>query len=202
MIDNSNIKEIIGFVAGIISLVAYFPYIYSILKHKTRPSRSSWWIWSFVGFLILLSYYNIGARNTIWIPLVLFICPLIVAILSLWFGEGQKLNTLDKICILGAIISLIPWIFLKSVHIALFVNIFIDFLGFLSTFQKTYKYPQSENRFTWTLFFMGSILNVIALENYSFSIIFYPIYMFIMDIVMIYFLFIKPFNFSKNQYVR
>ena len=170
MLLNLDIKEFIGVMAGIMSLVAYFPYIRSILKHKTKPSRSSWWIWSLVGFFILLSYYDVGARNTIWIPLVFFICPLIIAILSIKFGEGKNLNKLDKLCIFGVITSLIPWIIFKSAQITLLINIFIDFLGFLPTFQKIHKHPLTENRFAWTLFFIGSILNIVALENLAFQL--------------------------------
>jgi len=189
--------EVLGIIAGVLSFIAYFPYIYSIFKGKTKPSRSSWWIWSFVGLLILLSYYEVGARNTIWIPLVFFICPLIIAILSIWFGEGKKLNKLDKICILGVLISLIPWFVFKSAHVTLFINIFIDFLGFLPTFQKTYQNTESEDGTTWILFFVASILNIIALENYGFSIMLYPAYMIIMDIIMIYIIFMKSFKFNK-----
>lgn len=196
--ESLNIKELFGLSAGIISLIAYFPYIYSVLKHKTKPSRSSWWIWSFVGFIILLSYYNVGARSTIWIPFVFFVCPLIIAILSIWFGQGKKLNTLDKICILGAIISVIPWIIFQSAQITLFINILIDFLGFLPTIQKTFINPLYENKIGWILFFLGSILNMLAIDNFTITIASYPIYMFVMDIIMIYFLFKKSFNFIKK----
>lgn len=191
-------KEFIGLAAGIISFIAYFPYVYSVFKNQTKPSRSSWWIWSFVGFLILLSYYQVGARNTIWIPFVFFICPLVIAILSIWFGEGEKLNKLDKICIFGVFISLIPWIIFKSPQITLSLNIFIDFIGFIPTFRKTYEHPGSENSFTWILFFIGSILNIIAIESYAFYIMSYPLYMLAMDIIMLYFIFIKKINNNKN----
>ncbi len=75
-----------GILGGILSLVAYVPYVKSILSNETRPSRSSWWIWSLVGFLIVLSYYDVGVRRTMWIPIFFFICPRIIAILSLRYG--------------------------------------------------------------------------------------------------------------------
>jgi len=184
-------KEFIGIIAGIISFIGYFPYIYSVLHHKTKPSRSSWWIWSLVGLTILLSYYWVGARNTIWIPLVFFICPLIVAILSIWFGEGKQLNKLDKTCILGAFISLIPWIIFQSAQITLLINIFIDFLGFLPTIKKTFLNPLYESKISWILFFLGSVLNIMAIEEFSFIISSYPIYMFTMDIIMLFLLYKK-----------
>lgn len=179
------LKEIFGILAGIVSFLAYIPYIVSIIKKETRPSHSSWWIWSAIGLMILFSYYSIGARFTIWVPLIFFLCPLIIAIMSIWFGEGQRLNGLDKICIFGTFTSLIPWMIFQSAKITLFINIFVDFLGFLPTIQKTFFNPLYENRTSWILFFLGSTLNVLAIESFSLTIASYPIYMIIMDIVML-----------------
>lgn len=188
---SQHLKEIFGILAGIVSFLAYIPYIISIIKKETQPSRSSWWIWSLIGLIILFSYYSVGARSTIWVPVVFFLCPLGVAILSLWFGEGQKLNKLDKTCIFGAFISLIPWIIFQSAKATLFINIFIDFLGFLPTFQKTFLNPLYENKTSWILFFFGSILNLLAIEGFSLTIMSYPVYMFIMDIIMLSLLYKK-----------
>lgn len=195
---SSHTKEIIGILSGGISLVAYLPYIYSIFQGKTKPSRSSWWIWSLVGLVILLSYYSAGARNTIWVPAVFFVCPLIVAILSIKYGANSKFDWLDIISIVLTTSSLIIWSFFRLAIITLSFNIFLDFIGFLPTFRKSYHEPSSENKFTWILFFLGSILNLIALEKYSFSIGLYPIYMFVMDLIMISLLFIKPAHILKH----
>lgn len=189
-----SLKEILGMLAGIISFLAYAPYIISIFKNKTKPSRSSWWIWSLVGLLIIFSYYSVGARSTIWVPVVFFLGPLVVAILSIKFGEGTSLNKTDKICLLGSLLSLVVWIIFQSAALALFINIFIDFLGFLPTFKKTFFSPLHENKISWLLFFFGSTLNVLAIESFSLTIVFYPVYMFIMDIIMLLLLYRKyPF---------
>ena len=200
MIFDEIIKQTSGIIAGIISMIAYLPYFYSIIKGKTKPSRSSWWIWSLVGFIILVSYYDLGARNTIWIPIVFFICPLAIAFLSIKYGANKGLKKLDLVSIILSIISLTLWGFFRLPILTLTVNIFIDFLGFLPTFQKSYQKPTEENRMTWILFFLGSILNLIALEEFSISIALYPIYMFFMDLVMIFLLFRRVTKTSKIQY--
>lgn len=185
------IKEILGLLAGIVSLFAYLPYIISTIKKETRPSRSSWWIWSLVGLLIIFSYYYVGARSTIWVPIVFFIGPFTVAILSMKFGEGSRLNKVDKICLFGSLLSLVISIILKSAALLLFINIFIDFLGYLPTLKKTFLNPTYENKTSWILFFVGSIFNLLAIETFSLPIITYPIYMFIMDVIMLLLLYKK-----------
>ena len=180
-----QIRESLGIIAGLLSFFAYIPYIIDIIKGKTKPSRSSWWIWSLVGLIILISYHSVGAQNTIWIPLVFFICPLFIAILTIKHGEGHSLNLLDKICLIGALAGVILWFFLHSAYLALIINIAVDCLGYITTIRKTLKNPSSESKITWILFLFGSILNVFAIEKFGFSIAFYPVYMLVMDIIVV-----------------
>jgi len=179
------LKEIFGIFAGGISLLAYVFYIVAILKKTTKPSRSSWWIWTLIGLVIVLSYHAVGATYTIWVPVSFFIGPLIIAILSIWHGEGTGLETLDKVCLLGSIIGILLWVLFDSAEIALFINIFVDLLGYIPTLKKTQKNPLSESKITWIIFTTGSILNLMAIEDWVLHISIYPIYMFIMDIIML-----------------
>jgi len=41
----------LGIIAGIISVFAFFPYVISIFKRKTIPNRITWWIWSWTKLL-------------------------------------------------------------------------------------------------------------------------------------------------------
>ena len=80
--------KLIGVFAGIISMIAFVPYIISILKKETQPSRASWIIWTVVALMILSSYKMSGAVETIWVPVSYFLGPFVVAILSVKYGVG------------------------------------------------------------------------------------------------------------------
>lgn len=190
----TNLQGLIGIIAGAVSLAAYLPYIFSILRKTTKPSRSSWWIWTFVGLIILLSYYDVGARNTLWVPAIFVLCPLIVASLSIFYGQNTHLDRLDKGCLILSLLSLLLWLILNNAAIALFINIIVDFFGFLPTFKKSLISPASENKLTWILFFLGSILNLLAIDRFVVDIALYPLYMLITDIVMFFLLFRKKFQ--------
>ena len=194
LLQELQTKESLGILAGVISAIAYVPYVISIFKRQTKPSRSSWWIWSLIGLLILLTYRSVGAISTIWVPLVFFIAPAVIAVLSLRFGENTALTWLDKICLLGAAMSMIFWLSLDSAAIALYINIFMDLLGFVPTLTKTYARPLGESKTGWILFFVGSVLNVLAIDKFVVSIALYPIYMFSMDILMLSLLYRKRVN--------
>src|SRR5688572_11025851 len=96
-----DITAMAGKVAGVVSFVAFVPYILAILRGETKPNRATWWIWTVVGFMLGASYYSSGANNTIWVPVSYIVGPLVTALLSIKYGEGGW-NRFDKGCLLGA----------------------------------------------------------------------------------------------------
>ena len=82
-----TIPEIIGIVSGFLAFSSYFFYIPAILKGDTKPNRASWWIWGGIGVLIVASYYVLGARGTIWVPISEAIGPVVREIA---FPQGEQ----------------------------------------------------------------------------------------------------------------
>jgi hypothetical protein len=186
-----KLQELVGFFAGVLALLAFIPYINSILKGITKPSRTSWSIWFVVGLVLMVSYKSGGATNTIWMPISYVIGPFIVMILSLKYGVGGY-SKLDIACICLAVISLIIWLLSQSNSITLFMYLVIDFFAVLPTLHKTYKRPQDEDRLTWIIIFTASVFNLFALDSYGFIKIAYPLYMFIGNGLILIFVLRKP----------
>ncbi|KKW11660.1 MAG: putative RNA methylase [Parcubacteria group bacterium GW2011_GWA2_49_9] len=168
----------IGIASGILALCSYLFYIPAILAGKTRPSRASWWIWGGVGILIVCSYYASGARETIWVPLSEAIGPVIIALLSIKYGEGGW-TRLDKWCIFGALIGTFFWWFTSSAIVGLVFYLFTDFMAAIPTIKKSLHRPEHEDKKAWGFVFFGQLLNLFAVEKALFSILVYPIYMII-----------------------
>lgn len=186
-----NITAVAGKVAGVVSLVAFIPYILAILRGETRPNRATWWIWTVVGLMLGASYYSSGANHTIWVPVSYIIGPLATAILSIEYGEGGW-TRFDRSCLLGAGVSMVLWWIFSSPLIALLINLFIDLMGALPTIRKAYHEPESEDRLTWALFFAGNTVNLFAVETWTFAISVYPIYMFLGSGIITALVFFRP----------
>ncbi|MDD2758289.1 MAG: hypothetical protein PHD72_02855 [Patescibacteria group bacterium] len=169
-----DIAAVAGWVAGILSLVAYIPFILAILAKKARPNRATWIIWAIVSCIIAVSYYASGARETVWVPVCYSLGSTIIAVLSIKYGEGGW-TRFDRSCLAGAGLGLLLWWWFKSPLIALFMNIAIDFIGALPTIRKSYLEPDGEDRATWALFLGSSIANVIAINKWTFTIALYPV---------------------------
>jgi len=172
-----NWRTWVGILAGILSLLAFVPYINAIRRRQIRPNRASWWIWSVVILILLASSYSSGAVETLWVPVGLTLGNLVVVFLSFRYGQGGW-NRLDRVCLGGAGLSLLLWWFFQAPWVALMLNIAIDCLGALPTIWKAHVEPESEDFLSWTLFLSAYTLNLLALDNWAFSLSVYPLYLF------------------------
>jgi hypothetical protein len=170
----------VGAIAGVLSLGGFVPYWWAIWRGHTRPNRATWWIWSLVGIAIALSYRAAGAESTIWVPISYTIGPVVTSCLGIKFGEGGWAK-LDRICLVGVGIGLILWGLYRSPSIALGVNIGIDFLGALPTIHKSFRRPEGENISAWLLFSVANVLNLLAIDSWTWQIVIYPIYIFLVS---------------------
>ncbi len=165
-------------------MAAFIPYISSMRKGRTRPNRATWWIWTLVGLLLAASYYSVGARHTLWVPLSYVAGPLIIAVFSLRLGVGGW-GRLDRFCLFGAALSLVLWGISHSPLVALVLNIVIDLMGAIPTIRKAFLEPQTEDRAAWVLFLVGNTFNLFAINRRQFAIIVYPAYLFFISFLMI-----------------
>ncbi len=180
----SNLQIIFGMIAGAFSIVCYVPYIISILKGKTRPSRTTWFIWTILSTVISFSLYFSGAWQTIWLPICGGIGQGIVAILSIKYGEGGW-TRFDRFCLSCVAIGLVLWWQFNAPLVSLLLNILVDIFGVLPTIKKTYYEPETEDMLTWALYLIGSSFNLLAVESISFQFLVFPIYIFSVNAIMV-----------------
>ncbi len=191
-------KTAFGIVAGVIAFLAYIVYIVSIFKGESKPNRATWWIWSFMGLIIGVSYFFSGAENTIWVPLVEFLGPLSIAILSIKYGEGGLDDRTDLICIAGAVVSIVLWIIFDSPLIALITNLVVDSFALIPTIKKSFLRPEGEDFWAWFGTGVADSLNLFAAEKPSFAILLYPVYMLVSDLIIIFILLLKKKGIMKD----
>ena len=185
-----KIQLYLGVIAGIFSAISYVPYIISIVRKKTIPARATWIIWSALSFIILASYYYSGARSTIFLPLAYTIGSTLTMILSIFYGVGGW-SKLEQACLATVAISLVTWWYFDSPFVALLMNMLVDSTGSLPTIKKVYQYPSSEDKTAWTLFFVGSVFNVLAISRWTWNIALYPVVLLILIATIFFLIFLK-----------
>ncbi|MCC0177363.1 hypothetical protein I4641_10285 [Waterburya agarophytonicola K14] len=175
---------LIGIIAGFVGLLGYLPYIITTLQGKTKPNRATWWVWGLLGIIQIISYYYSESNfdSAIWLLACYTLCQIIMAVLSIKFGEGGW-DKLDKFCFFGVILSVILWQLFNSASIALLFTIIIDMFGAVPTVVKSYYEPEKESSFSWTIFLIANSLNLVAIGSWSLRSI-YPFYLFCLSLTL------------------
>ncbi|MGB7415314.1 MAG: hypothetical protein WA902_14000 [Thermosynechococcaceae cyanobacterium] len=185
-----NWREIVGVIAGIVPLLGFIPYIVTTLRGKTQPNRASWMIWATFGIILVASSYAEGAQNTMGLLVSYAVCQSIIAILSIKYGVGGW-SQFDRACIAGAGVSLIAWWWFKSPLLAILIIVAVDASGALPTIRKAYHEPETEDLFSWLMFWTAGTLNLIALEQWSPGLSAFPLYLFTFNSI-VSFLLLRP----------
>jgi hypothetical protein len=180
-------NDVLGMIAGGVSLGGFLPYVRDVLARRTVPSRSTWLIWTVVGSMLCASAWRGGASETLWISGSYVAGPLVVFLLSLRFGAGGW-SRLDRLCLLLSALSAVLWTITREPLLALWLNIGVDSLGAVPTIAKTGRAPDSESRPAWACFFAGALLTLVAARSWSLAAIAYPLYLFAVSTVMLVFI--------------
>ena len=163
----ANIYQLAGTVATILSVIAFIPYIIAIMRNKTRPSGASWWTWSILAFITVVSSRASGAPwQVLILPMWLGISQLGVAILSIKRGDNNW-DLLNKACVGSALVGMGLWLVTGNPLIALSISIVTDFMASIPNFRHVWKNPEQENWMGWTLGFGSAILEIFAVQHWS-----------------------------------
>lgn len=173
----------IGIIAGSLSFLAYLLYIVSMIRGQCRPNRMTWWTLTIIGLGVAISYYASGARQTMWIALAYVAGPFIISLLSFKYGEGGW-RQLDRFCLLGVAVSLLLWWIFKSPTVALVANLLIDLFALVPTIVKSILRPEGEDRVAWAIESIANVINLYALEKWTFSLAVYPLYLIAINILI------------------
>jgi hypothetical protein len=174
-----------GEIAGVLSLAALPIYLRAILRGTTRPNRVTWWILALVSGMIATSSYASGTRDAIWLPIEYAASFIAIGLLSIRYGDGAaRLDTLDSVCLTGALASVAVWWAFDSPQTALYMNIAVDFIAIVPTIKKAYVKPWTEDKAAWAIASLASFINVFAIEQWTFTISAYPLYLFVTNLLI------------------
>lgn len=187
---------LLGQIAAVVAVLQVIPYVWSILKHHTRPSRTSYGIWAVIQTIGLISYIAAGATTTIWAFSVLTVNAFVIFGLSLKYGMGGR-NRFDIPCLLVAGIAIALWVTSDNPALAVYLSTLASFIGYLPTIKKAYLLPNTENTLSWCMYVVSAALNVFALTSLAPAIVLPPLCSFIASVIMASLLIFPRWKFMK-----
>jgi hypothetical protein len=179
-----DLKQSIGLIAVVISIFALFPYVFDILKKKTKPHFYSWVIWTPLTFIAFFSQLSDNAGAGAWTTGVTAVLCLLILALSVKYGT-KDITKSDKILLVGVIISSGLFFIVKDVLLSILLVTFIDVAAFYPTIRKSIKKPREETLSTHTLAGIKHFISLFALDKVSVITAIYPAAVFIANVVLV-----------------
>ena len=94
---------------------------------------------------------------------------------------------MPRSCVLAvAGLGLLLWLFTRQPLLAIIVVIIVDFAGFWLTLVKTWHAPHSETLISWDLSLAGSVISLLAINNWQPAVYLYPAYAIAAQVLIIW----------------
>ncbi len=169
----TDIKNIIGLLAVILTFVGYTPYVRDIFKGKTKPHAFSWFIWSILTGIIYALQVSSGAGPGSWVTLSLVVIMFFIFILSLTRGS-KDIKKVDFVFLGLALLALPLWLWVQQPVLSIILLSATDMLGFLPTVRKSWRDPYSETLSFYIITTFRHALSIFALVEYNIVTMLFP----------------------------
>ena len=175
-------KETIGLISGILVAVNIIPYAIRTYQKKIKPNITSWFLWTIIGFALLLTYKSSGAKANVWPAVFGFTNPLIITLLAIkQRSDWIKLNFIEKACLVVGFVSLGMWLVMRQdksmVQFALYVAIAADACAAIPTIVLVWRRPWEDRPFAWGFFSLAYGISIFAISEHTFANYVLPLYM-------------------------
>ena len=143
-------RVIFGYIAVILSIISYIPYIYDVMRNKTRPHIFMWILWSLLsGITYFIQIYNNAGAGS-WSMGISTLTCMFIFIISIKRGE-KRIVLLDWLCFLGALFAIAIWLLTVNQIAAVILTTFTAILSFIPTIRKSWSKPHEETGVTFTI---------------------------------------------------
>lgn len=186
------LPENVIFVGILISLFLDVWYVKSIVYGNTKPNLVSWFIWTLAPFIGFFLQLKAGAGLSSLGVFMAGFGPLLVIIVSLFRKNAfWKIESFDLICGFFSITALVLYLATNNPGISIVFAIVSDFLAYIPTFVKSWKYPETENSSIYISGIINNVLSLLVIKNWFFAIYSFPIYLVLINLVEVYFIYRK-----------
>ena len=176
---------IMGILATILGLYSTMPYVFAILKGKTKPHHFSWFIFVIMNGIMLISQFLEGGRESVLITLTFFIGSLVIFFLSLKYGTRDT-SKWDKLLLTLALLTIVIWVITRSNEAAIWLTLIIDIIATSMIILKLRKQPKSEDPKPWVIATIAYVFTTLSLVGTPIGILYVrPLYGLICDLALV-----------------
>jgi hypothetical protein len=176
-------KDIFAYIAVVIAICGYIPYLIDAYKKRVIPHPYTWLVWSVVTGITFFGQVVKGAGVGALPTLVSEIFSITVLLFSLRYGFKNVVKT-DHYFLAVALLGLIPWLLTKDPTISVIIAVGIDLVAFIPTIRKTWKHPSTETPILYGSNVLRHILTLLSLQAYNIATMLHSIAMIFTNLIM------------------
>lgn len=167
-------KSWLGVIASGLTIVAYFPYLRSIIQGRVRPHVFTWIIWGTATLLAFGSTLQAGGGWGAWVIGLSAATSFVVAGFAYAKRADVSITSVDLLFFIAALSTVPIWILAQDPIWAVMLLTLIELLGFGPTFRKTWHAPHSESITFLVLLSFRNTLIIASLEHYTAVTVLFP----------------------------
>ena len=179
-------KEALAIIGALLILGSPLPYIIDIVKGKTKPNIVTWFTWSLLTGIAAAALFAEGQPRAGQLLVADTAGTLAIVLFGLRHGIA-KLDWIDGLLQLGAIVGLVLWLVFNSPMIAIVMTITVDLLATIPTLRHSWSEPDEETTITFVLCAVAALLTLLSLKTYDVSGWIYPVYLLLNNSASLYF---------------
>ena len=193
------INQNFTYLGVIIASLGSVSYLVYTLRGKVKPNKITYLLWSVAPIIAFIAETQQGVGIQSLLTFVIGFLPLLIFIASFFNKKSKwKVTNFDILCGALSILGLIFWVITQVGNVAITFSIIADGLAGLPTIIKSYNYPETESG--W-IYFTGSIsaaITILTLKEFSYAALAFPLYYFVMSLVIAGLVQFKIKRFFKN----
>lgn len=167
-------KPWFGALASGLTVVAYFPYLRSIVRGRVRPHVFTWIVWGTATLLAFAATLQDGGGLGAWVIGLSAATSFMVAALAYAKRADVNITRTDIVFFAAALAAVPLWVLAREPVWAVLLLTLIELLGFGPTFRKTWQAPRSESMTFLVLLILRNTLILAALERYTLTTVLFP----------------------------
>ncbi len=182
--------------AAIFSILASIVYVHGILYRNKQPVKAS----SILGKLFTIAtFIGMWQKDAVNGQILVSVLSIFVSTpLTLLYGRPGW-APIDIVCFTLGVCGLFVWTFIQTPEVAIFVGLFVLFIGSAPTWASAWEDPKRENKISVSLGIVASLCAFASATDMSFAHIAQPIAFLIMQCIMVYLLWVRPYYLAKGK---
>lgn len=179
------IDERFVFVGVALGLIGSIKYFIDTLKGKTKPNRISWFFWALAPLIAFFAEIQKEVGLQIWMTFSVGFGPLLIFLASFVNKKAYwKLNKMDYLYGGISLLGLIIWQITGEGNVAIIFSILSDAFASIPTITKSYKEPESESAVIYFFSMINAIITLLTITTWDFAHYGYPIYIFLVCLII------------------